>query len=94
MAIASRRVFEYPFHSRLSRLASLALGVVLLWFGSGQLTIAGLLLMFSGLVIAVTAVRPPQPSFIPRNGEGLNASDYQTAAGSQKASGYRQQTTG
>ena len=61
MAIASRRVLEYPFHSRLSRLACLALGVALLWFGSGQLTITGLLLMFSGLVIAVSAVQPPQP---------------------------------
>ena len=60
MAIASRRVLEYPFHSRLSRFASLALGVALLWFGSGQLTVAGLLLMFSGLVIAVCAVQPPQ----------------------------------
>ena len=61
MAIPSRRVLEYPFHSRLSRLASLALGVALLWFGCGQLTVAGLLLMFSGLVIAVSAVHPPQP---------------------------------
>jgi hypothetical protein len=60
MAIASRRVLEYPFHSRLSRLACLAIGITLLWFGSGQLTVAGLLLMFSGLVIAVSAVQPPQ----------------------------------
>ena len=77
MAIASRRVLEYPFHSHLSRLACLALGAALLWFGSGQLTVAGLLLMFSGLVIAVSAVYPPQPSF--RSSDG----------GSPKASGYR-----
>jgi hypothetical protein len=63
MALASRRILEYPFHSRLSRLACLALGLALLWFGSGQLTVAGLMLMFSGLVIAVSAVQPPQPCF-------------------------------
>jgi hypothetical protein len=85
MAIASRRVLEYPFHSRLSRFASLALGVALLWFGSGQLTVAGLALMFSGLVIAVTAVQPLQPSFRTRDGGSLNASDYQADAGSYQA---------
>jgi hypothetical protein len=61
MSVASRRILEYPFHSRLSRLAWLMLGVALLWFGSGQLTVTGLALMFSGLVIAVSAVQPPQP---------------------------------
>lgn len=59
--MGSRRILEYPFHSRLSRLAWLMLGVLLLWFGSGQLTVTGLMLMFSGLVIAVSAVQPPQP---------------------------------
>jgi hypothetical protein len=61
MAVAWRRILEYPFHSRLSRLAWLLLGVALLWFGSGQLTVTGLMLMFSGLVIAVSAVQPPRP---------------------------------
>jgi hypothetical protein len=61
MSVVSRRILEYPFHSRLSRFAWLMLGVALLWFGSGQLTVAGLMLMFSGLVIAVSAVQPPQP---------------------------------
>ena len=61
MSVGSRRILEYPFHSRLSRLAWLMLGVLLLWFGSGQLTVTGLMLMFSGLVIAVSAVQPPRP---------------------------------
>ena len=61
MSVGSRRILEYPFHSRLSRLAWLTLGVLLLWFGSGQLTVTGLTLMFFGLVIAVSAVQPPQP---------------------------------
>jgi hypothetical protein len=60
MSVASRRILEYPFHSRLSRLAWLMLGVALLWIGSGQLTVTGLMLMFSGLVIAVSAVQPPR----------------------------------
>ena len=84
MATATRRVLEYPFHSPLSRLACLAAGVTLLWFGSGQLTIAGLMLMFSGLVIAVAAVQPPQPCLrLPHRAV------YLDDAGSLKASGYR-----
>jgi hypothetical protein len=61
MSVALRRILEYPRHSRVSRLAWLMLGVALLWFGTGQLTVTGLMLMFSGLVIAVAAVEPPQP---------------------------------
>jgi hypothetical protein len=60
MSVASRRILEYPFHSRLSRSAWLMLGAALLWIGSGQLTVTGLMLMFSGLVIAVSAVQPPR----------------------------------
>jgi hypothetical protein len=60
MSVASRRILEYPFQSRLSRLAWLMFGIALLWFGSGQLTVVGLMLMFSGLVIAVSAVQPPR----------------------------------
>jgi hypothetical protein len=80
MAIASRRFLEYPFHSRLSRLTCLAVGVALLWFGSGQLTVAGLLVMFSGLVIAVAAVQPPQP-FLPSPHRAVYLNDHRAPEG-------------
>jgi len=89
MAITSRRVLDYPFHSRLSRFASLALGVALLWFGSGQLTVAGLVLMFSGLVMAVSAVQRPQPRFRSPDGGSVTASHYQADTASLKPAGYR-----
>ena len=80
MVIAPRRVLEYPFHSRLSRFACLAVGVALLWFGSGQLTVAGLLVMFSGLVIAVAAVWPPQP-LLPSPQRAVYSGDHRKPEG-------------
>ena len=46
------------------RVSAVAVGLALLWFGSTQFTVGGLLLMFCGLVLAVRAAAPPRPSLI------------------------------
>lgn len=52
----------HPFDSYLSRIAGVAIGLTLLWYGSSQISVTGLVVMLVGLVAAVSAVVPPRLS--------------------------------
>ena len=49
----------HPFGSHLFRLAGIAMGLLLLWYGSSQDSVAGLGMMFLGLIAGVSAAVPP-----------------------------------
>jgi hypothetical protein len=52
----------HPFDSYLSRIAGVAIGLTLLWYGSSWLSVAGLVVMFFGLIAVVCAAVPPRLS--------------------------------
>ena len=56
----------HPFESHLSRLAGVAMGLTLLWYGSSQISVAGLLVMLIGLIAVVSAAAWPRLSSRPR----------------------------
>jgi hypothetical protein len=51
---------QFPSSSVMWRPMGMMLGLALLWVGSGHISVVGLLLMLSGLVLAVGAVAPPR----------------------------------
>jgi uncharacterized membrane protein YczE len=48
----------HPFDSYLSRIARVAIGLMLLWYGSSWISVPGLMVMFLGLVAVVSAAVP------------------------------------
>ena len=56
---------RHPFDSHLSRIAGVAIGLALLWYGSSQISVAGLVVMLVGLVATVSAAAPPRLSLQP-----------------------------
>jgi hypothetical protein len=48
----------HPFDSYFSRTAGVAIGLTLLWYGSAQISVAGLMAMFLGLIAVVSAAVP------------------------------------
>jgi len=59
------QALTHCFDSYLLRIASILLGIALLWYGSSQTSVAGLGVMFLGLVAAVSAAAPPRLSLQP-----------------------------
>ena len=57
----------HPFESYLSRLAGVAMGLTLLWYGSSRISVAGLLVMLIGLIAVVSAAAWPWLSSRPGN---------------------------
>lgn len=57
--------FAHLFPRRVSRLASIAIGLTLLWYGSSQPSLMGLGLMLFGLVAVVSAAASPRPCLQP-----------------------------
>lgn len=55
-----RHSLTHPFGSPVSRVAGIAMGLTLLWYGSSQISVAGLVAMLIGLIAAVSAAVPPQ----------------------------------
>ena len=51
---------SHRFATPLLRIAFAFIGIALLWYGSAQLTAAGLIVMLCGLVAAVGAVASPR----------------------------------
>lgn len=57
-----RHSLTHPFGSRVSRITGIAMGLTLLWYGSSQISVAGLVMMLIGLIAAVGAAVPPRLS--------------------------------
>ena len=51
---------SHHYATPLLRIAFAFIGIALLWYGSAQLTVAGLIVMLCGLVAAVGAVESPR----------------------------------
>ena len=49
-----------PLPPPLMRIGLVAIGILLLWFGTSQISIAGLLLMLVGLITVVGALSMPR----------------------------------
>lgn len=53
---------KHPFAFHWSRIAYIAIGLTLLWYGTSQPSVAGLVVMLLGLVAVVRSALPPRPS--------------------------------
>lgn len=51
---------SHPFAAPVLRMAFAFIGMALLWYGSAQMTVAGLIVMLCGLVALVSAVEIPR----------------------------------
>lgn len=54
--------FSHPFAPHLSRIASIAIGFTLLWYGTSQPSLPAMVGMLLGLIAVVRAVAVPRPS--------------------------------
>lgn len=60
--VSLAHLFTHPSDSYLSRIAGVAIGLALIWYGSSWLSVGGLVVMLVGLVAAVSAAVPPRLS--------------------------------